>query len=172
MVKRGGRRTPRPEVRLGRLLNARQLRAATVESCTGGLIAKRITDVPGSSAWFDRGLVTYSNDAKQDLLGVSTAILKQHGAVSRECALAMAEGLLARSPAADLGVAVTGIAGPGGGTPGKPVGLVWLAWAVRGGEVSAKKLLASGSRAAIRTQAADAALAGLIARAAKVPRRS
>lgn len=162
MVKRG--------LRLGRLLQARGAFLAVAESCTGGLIAKDITDVPGSSQWFERGLVTYSNAAKQELLGVSPELLEQSGAVSRECALAMARGLLVMTPA-HYAVAVTGIAGPGGGTPGKPVGLVWVAWARRGGKVEAKKLFLKGSRSAIRRKSADAALDGLIARVKDAGRR-
>lgn len=148
---------------LGQLLVSKNALLAVAESCTGGLIAKTLTDVAGSSQWFERGLVTYSNRAKAELLGVSPELLEQFGAVSRECALAMARGLLVMTPA-DCGVAVTGIAGPGGGTPKKPVGLVWVAWAQRGGPVTAKRLLLKGSRASIRQKAAEAALAGLISR--------
>ena len=104
---------------------------ATAESCTGGLIAAAITDVPGSSAVLDRGFVTYSNEAKQDMIGVSAQTLESHGAVSRETAIEMANGALARSRA-DVTVSVTGIAGPGGGTAQKPVGLVHMALARRG----------------------------------------
>jgi nicotinamide-nucleotide amidase len=103
---------------------------ATAESCTGGLIARLLTDVAGSSQWFERGVVTYSNRAKSELLGVSAEIIDRHGAVSRECAEAMATGLLRNAPV-QWTIAVTGIAGPGGGTPEKPVGLVWLAAAAR-----------------------------------------
>lgn len=148
---------------LGRLLKERKALLATAESCTGGLIAKRITDVAGSSEWFERGLVTYSNDAKRELLGVAPEILDQAGAVSRECAEAMARGLLVMTPA-DWGVAVTGIAGPGGGSPEKPVGLVWLAWARRGAGVEAAKLQLAGPREQIREASAQAALTGLIDR--------
>lgn len=148
---------------LGQLLAVKNALLAVAESCTGGLIAKTLTDVAGSSQWFERGLVTYSNRAKVELLGVSPELLEQFGAVSRECALAMARGLLVMTPA-DCGVAVTGIAGPSGGSPKKPVGLVWLAWARRGGKVEAKRLLLKGSRAAIRRQATEAAIAGLISR--------
>jgi nicotinamide-nucleotide amidase len=103
---------------------------ATAESCTGGLIAAACTDVAGSSAWFDRSAVTYSNEAKTDMLGVLPELLAQHGAVSEPVARAMAEGILLRSKA-HIAVAVTGVAGPGGGSPSKPVGTVWLAWAWR-----------------------------------------
>jgi nicotinamide-nucleotide amidase len=148
---------------LGRRLAANQALVAVAESCTGGLVAKRITDVAGSSGWFERGLVVYSNQAKQDLLGVPPQVLAQFGAVSRECAQAMARGLLVMTPA-HWAVAVTGIAGPGGGSPEKPVGLVWLAWARRGAEPETEALQLSGSRQEIREAAAAAALQGLLDR--------
>ena len=153
---------PRAE-ELGRRLTAKKALLAVAESCTGGLVAKRVTDVAGSSGWFERGLVVYSNQAKQDLLGISADLLAQFGAVSRECAEAMARGLLVMTPA-HWAVAITGIAGPGGGSPEKPVGLVWLAWAQRGGGVESEVLQLSGSRAEIRAAAAEAALAGLLKR--------
>ncbi len=112
---------------LGRELERRGLRIVTAESCTAGLTAKLLTDVAGSSAWVDRGFVVYSNQAKQDLLGVPEEILEQYGAVSEPVVLSMLEGALARSDA-QVGLAVTGIAGPGGGTPEKPVGTIWIAW--------------------------------------------
>lgn len=111
-------------------LLARGWSLAAAESCTGGLIAAACTALPGSSHWFERGFVTYSNAAKAELLGVPQALLQAHGAVSEPVARAMAEGALARSHA-DLALAVTGIAGPGGAVPGKPVGTVWLAWSTR-----------------------------------------
>ena len=148
---------------IGAGLKAKKSRLALSESCTGGLIAKRVTDVAGSSDWFERGLVTYSNQAKQDLLGVSPDLLAQFGAVSRECAEAMARGLMVMTPA-DWGIAVTGIAGPGGGSPEKPVGLVWLAWVRRHGPVESTALQLSGSREQIRTASAEAALQGLLQR--------
>ena len=110
-------------------LKARGVRVALAESCTGGLVAAALTAVPGSSDVFDRGFVTYSNESKHELLGVPKALLKRHGAVSEQVAKAMAKGALARSNA-NIAIAVTGIAGPGGGTPDKPVGLVYLAGAV------------------------------------------
>jgi nicotinamide-nucleotide amidase len=112
---------------------ARRLKVASAESCTGGLVAGALTEIPGSSDVFDLGFVTYSNAAKQRMLGVAAVILERHGAVSRQTAEAMADGALAVSKA-DLAVAVTGIAGPGGGSPDKPVGLVHLAAAARDGE--------------------------------------
>jgi len=148
---------------LGRRLARKKAFVAVAESCTGGLIAKCITDVAGSSGWFERGLVVYSNQAKQDLLGISPDLLAQFGAVSRECVEAMARGLLVMTPA-DWAVAVTGIAGPGGGSPEKPVGLVWLAWEQRGGKVESAVLQLAGSREQIRAAAATAALAGLLER--------
>ena len=148
---------------LGRRLALKKAFVAVAESCTGGLIAKRITDVAGSSGWFERGLVVYSNAAKQDLLGISPDLLAQFGAVSRECAEAMARGLMVMTPA-DWGVAVTGIAGPGGGSPEKPVGLVWIAWERRGGTVESAALQLSGTREQVRAAAAQAALQGLLDR--------
>src|SRR6267378_6142195 len=114
--------------RVGARLKNRNLKLATAESCTGGWIAQAVTSVSGSSEWFDRGFVTYSNDAKKELLGVRARTLSRHGAVSEETAREMASGALARSRA-QVALAVTGIAGPGGGTRKKPVGLVCFAWA-------------------------------------------
>lgn len=136
---------------LAAALAARGLTLATAESCTGGLIAAACTAIAGSSDWFERGVVTYSNEAKTELLGVPAATIARFGAVSAEVALAMAEGVLARTPAA-LALAVTGIAGPGGGSPAKPVGTVWLAWGVRGGVCDTRLLQLGGDRAAIRLQ--------------------
>ena len=130
-------------------LIARGLRLATAESCTGGGIAAACTDLAGSSDWFDRGFVSYSNASKSEMLGVPAALIDAHGAVSEAVALAMAQGALAHS-AADVAVAVTGIAGPGGATPGKPVGTVWLALARRGTPAAqAWRLQLDGDRAAI-----------------------
>ena len=145
-----------------RLIRCRQL-MATAESCTGGLIAKILTDLPGSSGWFERGLVTYSNLSKQDLLGVPAEIIEKYGAVSRETAEAMAAGLLGEAPV-DWALSVTGIAGPGGGSPDKPVGLVWMAWAGRNRPVQSQRHAFSGSRDEVRVQAAGAALKGLLQR--------
>ena len=137
---------------------------AVAESCTGGWVAKLITDIPGSSAWFDRGFVTYSNAAKQDLLDVEQATLEAHGAVSEPTARAMVAGTLAHSRA-DLAVAITGIAGPGGGSAEKPVGTVWIAWGARDAEPEARCHHFAGDRDAVRAQAAAEALRGLISRA-------
>lgn len=143
---------------------ARGLKLATAESCTGGMIAEWLTRIPGSSDWFERGLVTYSNDAKQELLGVQQATLTKHGAVSEETASEMAIGALQNSHA-DIAVAVTGIAGPGGGSRGKPVGTVCLAWADRSGIVDSARVKLEGDRQAIRKQSAVLALNGVIDRA-------
>ena len=153
-------------VRLGRALQDRHWTVATAESCTGGLIAGAITDVAGSSAWFDRGFVTYSNAAKVEMLGVRSETLAALGAVSEATAREMAAGALARS-GADIAVAVTGVAGPAGGTPEKPVGLVCFAWAIR--DLPAESLTErfAGDRAAVRAATVDRALEGLIERAAR-----
>jgi nicotinamide-nucleotide amidase len=142
---------------LAAALRARGLKVATAESCTGGLIAAACTAVAGSSDWFERGVVTYSNEAKAELLGVPMALIQAHGAVSAEVARAMAEGALAHSHA-DLAVAVTGIAGPGGAVQGKPVGTVWLAVARAGRDVQAELLTLAGDRAAVREQTVHRAL--------------
>jgi nicotinamide-nucleotide amidase len=135
---------------------------ATAESCTGGLIAAACTRLAGASAWFERGLITYSNASKSELLGVPLALIQQHGAVSQPVAEAMAVSLCQRAPV-QYGLAVTGIAGPDGGTPSKPVGTVWLAWATAVA-VRSECLHLAGSRAAIQQQAAAAALQGLLQR--------
>lgn len=147
--------------RLGLLLQEKKLYCATAESCTGGLIGAALTDIPGSSAWYRGGVISYANEAKIRLLGVSGAILASRGAVSEDVALAMARG--ARGAlGADVALASTGIAGPDGGSPAKPVGTVWLGWAWPGG-VQAKVFHFCGDRAAIRAQAVEAALSELLA---------
>ena len=148
---------------LGVVLGARGWKVATAESCTGGLIAGVITDVGGSSGWFDRGFVTYSDESKVEMLGVRRETLAAHGAVSEETARAMAAGGLARS-SADLVVAVTGVAGPSGGTPDKPVGLVCFGWAMRSAAVETATRHFTGDRAAIRDATVVAALVGLLER--------
>jgi nicotinamide-nucleotide amidase len=150
---------------LGDRLRARGWHLAAAESCTGGLIAAACTSVAGSSDWFDRGFVTYSNAAKTELLGVPAATISVNGAVSEETARAMAEGALARS-AAQLAIAVTGIAGPGGAVPGKPVGTVWVALARQGATTEARRLQLDGDRTAVREQTVALALAWLQAAAA------
>ncbi len=150
---------------LARALPAKRWMMATAESCTGGLIAASCTELAGSSAWFDRGVVSYSNEAKSELLGVDPALILAHGAVSEPVARAMAEGVLARSKAT-VAVAVTGIAGPGGGSADKPVGTVWLAWACQGQPTQARCHLFNGDRAAVRWQTCVVALQGVLALAA------
>jgi nicotinamide-nucleotide amidase len=147
--------------RLASSLTARGWRLATAESCTGGLIAASCTELSGSSAWFERGFVTYSNEAKAELLGVDAALIAMHGAVSEPVARAMAEGALARSRA-QVAVAVTGVAGPTGGSADKPVGTVWLAWAATGAETVALRCQFSGDRAAVRWATVERALLGLL----------
>jgi nicotinamide-nucleotide amidase len=141
-------------------LRAKRAMLATAESCTGGWIAKACTDLAGSSEWFESAAVTYSNRAKQALLGVTSATLERHGAVSRECALEMVAGVLARFEAS-VAVAVTGIAGPGGGTPEKPVGTVWIAWQRRGHEALVERRRFDGDRDAVRRQTVAVALEGV-----------
>jgi nicotinamide-nucleotide amidase len=148
-------------LRLARACERRGVVVAVAESCTGGGVAEAITRIAGSSAWFDRGFVTYSDAAKRELLGVPGDTLASHGAVSGEAARAMVEGALARS-SARVAVAVTGIAGPGGGSGEKPVGLVWFAWAARGEPAQARVLRFAGDREAVRHQSVAVALQGLI----------
>jgi nicotinamide-nucleotide amidase len=150
--------------RVGRHLLDTQQHVATAESCTGGWIAKALTDVAGSSQWVVEGFVTYSNAAKVRTLEVPAAVLDARGAVSEQVARAMAIGALKRS-GAEIAVAVTGIAGPGGAVPGKPVGTVWLAWAVRRGrriQVTAQLRRFRGDREAVRRKTVGVALAGLL----------
>ncbi|MGD9543078.1 MAG: CinA family protein [Methylocystis sp.] len=147
------------------------LRLATAESCTGGLVAAALTEIAGASDVFDRGFVTYSNAAKSDMLGVAQALIDAHGAVSAEVARAMAQGALERS-AADVAVAVTGVAGPGGGTEEKPVGLVHFACASRNGGVDhVERRFGSLSRAEIRAASVAQALEMMIATVAAAQRR-
>jgi nicotinamide-nucleotide amidase len=152
--------------RVGRRLRAEGARIATAESCTGGFLAKCLTDLSGSSDYFDRGWVTYSNAAKHQMLGVSPTLLQRHGAVSEPVALAMARGAL-KSAGATVAVSVTGIAGPTGATPGKPVGTVWIAWASRKrGRVRARAVHHHfrGNRDTVRRMTVAAALSGLFIR--------
>ena len=150
--------------RVGRHLLKSRRHAATAESCTGGWIAKALTDIAGSSAWFVEGFVTYSNESKVRRLGVPRAVLQRRGAVSEATVRAMAAGALRRSRA-DVAVAVTGIAGPGGAAPGKPVGTVWLGWATRrGGAIRVATALRQfrGDRETVRRKTVRAALQGLL----------
>ncbi len=151
--------------RVGALLVANGERLASAESCTGGWLAQCATAIAGSSDWFERGFVTYSNAAKSEMLGVPAATLAAHGAVSEATAAAMASGALAHSHA-QWAVAITGIAGPAGGSPEKPVGTVCFAWARAQAGIEVATCHFSGDRAAVRAQAVAFALAGLLARAA------
>jgi nicotinamide-nucleotide amidase len=148
--------------RVGHALQAKNWFLATAESCTGGGISHAITDIAGSSEWFDCGFVTYSNDTKAELLGVSPALIAQHGAVSEEIAGEMAKGAVANSNAT-VAVSVTGIAGPGGAVPGKPVGTVCFAWAI-GKTVQTERLVFAGDRRSVRDQAVGHSLQGLLRR--------
>lgn len=147
---------------LAERLQAKRLMLATAESCTGGMIAAACTDLAGSSAWFERGFVSYSNAAKTELLGVPANLIAQHGAVSEAVARAMASGALAHSRA-QMAVAVTGVAGPTGGSAEKPVGTVWFAWATPEGLWSERQVFA-GDRAAVRSATVQHALATLLQR--------
>jgi nicotinamide-nucleotide amidase len=138
-------------------LRQRGYRLVVAESCTGGWLAKILTDLPGSSEWFDRGFVTYSNQAKQAMLGVSSATLEQSGAVSEACVLEMTQGAL-RESGADVAVAISGIAGPGGGSLEKPVGTVCFAWQIKGSEGISRRRCFDGDRNQVRWQAVDYAL--------------
>ena len=148
-------------VQLSDKLLARGWMIATAESCTGGWVAQLLTSLPGSSAWYERGFITYANAAKTEMLGVPTTTLEIYGAVSEETACAMATGALVHSHA-QASLAITGIAGPGGGTPQKPVGMVCYGWAFTDGTVISSNCRLSGDREEIRSRAAAAALRGLI----------
>lgn len=146
---------------LGEALKRKGWMLAVAESCTGGGIAQACTAIPGSSEWFDRGFVTYSNRSKTEMLGVSADLIERHGAVSEEVARAMAEGAIKHSHA-HVAVAVTGIAGPGGGSPAKPVGTVCFAWALKGGTALSLRRALAGDRAAIRAQSVVASVELLV----------
>lgn len=146
---------------VGAHLQKQALTLVTAESCTGGWIAKIVTDIAGSSAWFDRGFITYTNVAKQEMLGVRAETLAAHGAVSQETVVEMAQGALAHSRA-QVSVAVSGIAGPGGGSLAKPVGLVWFAWGRAGQPVVTAIEHFSGDRESIRRLAVARALRGVL----------
>ena len=148
-------------VEVGVALKAHALTLATAESCTGGWIGEAVTSVPGSSAWYERGFITYTNVAKHEMLGVALATLQKFGAVSEETVKAMAAGALAHSHA-QVAVAVSGVAGPAGGTPEKPVGLVCLAWAYGDDEPVAETAHFAGDREAVRQQAVARALTGVL----------
>ena len=147
-------------IRAGNKLRDERLMLATAESCTGGMVAAAITDISGSSGWFERGFVTYSNQAKTEMIGVPADMIDKHGAVSEPVAKAMAEGAL-RNSRAQVALAITGVAGPGGGTESKPVGMVSFAWSNRL-HTSVETLQFKGDRKQVRTQAAVHALRGLL----------
>jgi nicotinamide-nucleotide amidase len=147
---------------LAMVLPQRHQMMASAESCTGGLIAGACTDLAGSSVWFERGFVTYSNEAKMQMLGVDTALLAQHGAVSEPVARAMAKGAI-RHSLAQVSLAVTGVAGPGGGSADKPVGTVWFGWVVDG-QTTSERCRFDGDRATVRRATVQHALHGLLAR--------
>ena len=147
-------------------LERQRLLLATAESCTGGMVAVLMTDLPGSSVWFDRGWVTYSDAAKMAELGVEPGLLSQDGAVSEGCVLAMARGAIKRS-LAHVSLAISGVAGPGGGSDEKPVGTVWIGWGQKLGYAEAECFHFEGDRQAVREQAARAALEGLLQRLGK-----
>ena len=146
---------------LGAALHAHGMMLATAESCTGGGVASAVTEIAGSSAWFERGFVTYSNQSKVEMLGVSNDTLARFGAVSEATVREMVEGAL-RNSQAQISLAVSGIAGPGGGTADKPVGTVWFAWGIKGRVSVARLHHLGGNRADIRTQAVHIALQGVI----------
>jgi nicotinamide-nucleotide amidase len=149
--------------KLGRALRANKALLVTAESCTGGWAAQAVTAIAGSSAWFERGFVTYSNAAKEELLGVRKRTLQRHGAVSEPTAREMALGALARSRGT-VALAITGVAGPGGGRPGKPVGTVCFGWAMRGGGAWTDTRRFRGDRRAVRRQSVEHALRGVLER--------
>lgn len=153
-------------LQLGQALQARGWQLALAESCTGGMVAQAVTAIAGSSVWFDRGFVTYSNAAKMDMLAVSAALLETHGAVSEPVAEAMARGVLLHS-LAHISGAITGVAGPGGGSPLKPVGMVCFAWAIRESTGDPVNVVVetrhfAGDRTQVRQQATSTLLAGLL----------
>jgi nicotinamide-nucleotide amidase len=146
--------------KVGKVLEAKGLLLATAESCTGGGVSQAITEIPGSTGWFERGFVTYSNASKTDMLDVPAALIAQFGSVSVEVSGAMAEGAVTNSNA-DVAVSTTGIAGPTGAVPGKPVGTVCFAWS-KGGTTYSERLVFQGDRRAVREQTVAHALAGLL----------
>ena len=147
-------------VKVGALLTEKNLLLATAESCTGGGVAQAVTEISGSSSWFECGFITYSNSSKSELLDISPALIAQHGSVSEEIAAAMAEGALANCEA-HVAVSTTGIAGPLGAVPGKPVGTVCFAWSM-GGKTHTERLLFGGDRKSVREQSVAHALKGLL----------
>lgn len=155
-----------PEAEIAQVLNDKKATVAVAESCTGGLISHRITNIPGSSGYFDRGVIAYSNRTKTELLSVSEQMLKDYGAVSPETAMAMARGIR-KAADATFGIAVTGIAGPGGGTPEKPVGLVYIAIAGPKG-IESRGFRFDGDRLDVKGKTADEALSWLLSEAKRL----
>ena len=149
---------------LGHILLKRQWYCAVAESCTGGELCAAITAIAGSSQWFDRGFITYTNAAKHDMLGVPEGVIASHGAVSEATVMAMAKGVIAACNTADVSIAISGIAGPDGGGPEKPVGTVWIAWDIGEQSISAERYLFLGDRESVRKCAVEAALCGLVKR--------
>jgi len=147
-------------VKVGALLTEKNLLLATAESCTGGGVAQAVTEISGSSGWFECGFITYSNSSKSELLNISPALIAQHGSVSEEIAAAMAEGALANCEA-HVALSTTGIAGPLGAVPGKPVGTICFAWSMNG-KTHTERLLFSGDRISVREQSVVHALKGLL----------
>jgi len=148
-------------IQIGRALKSHGLMLATAESCTGGVVANAITDIAGSSEWFERGFITYSNEAKREMLDVAQDTLTRYGAVSEAVVREMVAGALYHSHA-QVALAVSGIAGPAGGTPDKPVGTVWFAWGIKGGQCVAHLHHLSGNRAEIRMQSVRIAFQGVL----------
>lgn len=148
-------------IQIGSALKSHGLMLATAESCTGGAVASAITDIAGSSEWFERGFITYSNEAKREMLGVAQDTLTRYGAVSEAVVREMVAGALYHSHA-QVALAVSGIAGPAGGMPGKPVGTVWFAWGIKGGQCVARLHHLSGNRAEIRMQSVCIAFQGVL----------
>ena len=146
---------------VGAALKVHGMMLVTAESCTGGGVAQAVTDVAGSSAWFERGFVTYTNQAKVEMLGVRQSTLDAYGAVSEMTVREMAAGAIAHSHA-HIALAVSGVAGPGGGSPEKPVGTVWFAWALRHGDVQVCRHQLAGDRAAVRSRSVEIALQGVL----------
>ncbi|CAG9933491.1 CinA family protein [Candidatus Nitrotoga arctica] len=148
-------------IQIGSALKSHGLMLATAESCTGGAVASAITDIAGSSEWFERGFITYSNEAKREMLGVTQDTLMRYGAVSEAVVREMVAGALYHSHA-QVALVVSGIAGPAGGTPDKPVGTVWFAWGIKGGQCVVRLHHLSGNRAEIRTQSVGMAFQGVL----------
>jgi len=146
----------------GLALKAKGWMLATAESCTGGWVGEAVTAIPGSSAWYDRGFITYTNESKQEMLGVQPETLAQHGAVSEATVLEMAAGVLLHSHA-HISVAISGIAGPTGGSPDKPVGTVCFALGIRSGSLKSERCVFSGDRSEVRRKAVEHALRGVLA---------